>query len=206
MIEQRLYAIKDTGFHPDKVLDVGCHVGDMATKIKEIWPYTDVLCVDANPYLEETLTKKGLNFKIVALSNEIGVKKNFWVSTEWVLSSGNSLYRENTPSYSDDKCKTIEVYTDTLDHYFCNDELFDFIKIDTQGSEVDILSGGKELIQKAKYILTESAVHEYNLGGNTIAQMIEFMTKAGFTIEDICDYHYDNKNVLVQVDLLFKKI
>jgi FkbM family methyltransferase len=206
MMDKRLFALKDRGFQPDRILDIGCHVGDMALKFKEIWPYTEVLSVDANPYLEDELKAKKLNYKIVALSDKAGVEKNFWVSTEWVLSSGNSLYRENTPSYADGKCKTIKVVTDTLDNVF-KGEKFDFIKLDTQGSELDILLSGQSVMKNAEYILMETPVREYNLGAYTIGQAFTFMSGQGFVLDDVCDLHYNdaNQTKLIQVDLLFRK-
>lgn len=206
MMDKRLFTLKDRGFQPDRILDIGCHVGDMARKFKEIWPYTEVLSVDANPYLEDELKSKKLDFKIIALSDKVGVEKDFWVSTEWLLSSGNSLYRENTPSYSDGKCKTIKVTTDTLDNAF-KGEKFDFIKLDTQGSELDILMAGQEVLKSAQYVLMETPVREYNLGAYTTAQAFAFMSGQGFVLDDICDLHYNdaNQTKLIQVDLLFRR-
>ena len=199
--------LKKIDVHADKILDIGAHLGNMALEMKGIWPYTNILCVEANPYAEEELKAKDLNYKIAALSWKSGDEKDFWVSTEWLLSSGNSLYRENTPSYSDDKCKTIKVMTHTLDELFPNGESFDFIKIDTQGSECDILIGGQELLKKTKYILTEASVREYNKGGCRIHNIFSVMKQMGFELDDICSLQYkDNLNIaLLQTDLLFKK-
>lgn len=204
-MKEKLYKLKDRGFQPDNILDIGAHVGDMTLVLKEVWPYADLLSVDANPYVEEVLKQKGLNYIIKTFSNSVGQEKDFWVSTEWLLSSGNSLYREKTPSFSDEKCKTIKVTTDTLDNYFKNGEKFDFIKIDTQGSELDILSGGKTLIKNAQYILSEVPIHEYNDGAYTFDQMFSFMMEQGFVIDDIFDSHYNNKGILMQIDILFKR-
>jgi FkbM family methyltransferase len=205
MTKDRLYVLKDTGFHPDRILDVGAHVGSSVKLFKEIWPYTDILSIDANPYVEEELKKVNPNYKIAALSDKAGEERDFFVSTEWLLSSGNSLYRENTPSFSDDKCKTIKVTTQTLGGMFNNGETFDFIKLDTQGAELDIIMGGLDLVKKAKYILTETPVHEYNLGAYKIQQMFAVMSGMEFYLEDIVDYHYNGAKTLIQVDLLFKR-
>lgn len=205
MIKERLYALKDRGFQPEGILDIGAHVGDLSLLLKEIWPYANVVSIDANPHIEEELKKRKLNYKIEALSNEIGKEKGFYISKEWALSSGNSFYRENTTSFSNENCEFIKVITNTLDNLFKSGEKFELIKLDTQGSETDILSGGVNLLKNTQYILTEAAVHEYNIGANTITQMFSLMSGLGFELDDICNFFHNSKNILMQVDLLFKR-
>ena len=198
----RLLLQKAKGFNPSKILDIGAHIGVFYENIKEIWPDADVLSIEANPYAEKTLAEKGIPYKIAALSKEVGKSVNFYISKEWILSSGNSIYKENTPSFSDDKCISIQLITNTLDNMLRGD-FFEFIKLDTQGSEVDILTGGINLIKNTKMIMIECSVKEYNIGGARIGDVFNFMNYNNFILDDIIDTMYNDNQELVQTDLLF---
>jgi hypothetical protein len=123
---------------------------------------------------------------------------------------GESFYRENTNYYSDSFINPYYINTETLDNLFPN-ESFDFIKIDTQGSEIDILVGGKLLVQSTEYILLEVSITNYNIGAPLIKDVLNYMDSIGFIMVDIwnCGYanrvpgkHYDD---LCQIDVLFTR-
>lgn len=90
-----------------------------------------------------------------------------------------------------------------LDDLFTPDIKFDLIKIDTQGSELDIITGGKILCGKAKGILLEVSLTQYNENSPLYNQVIEFMDDFGFKAVDILDEV--NNVFLHQQDILFIK-
>ena len=95
-----------------------------------------------------------------------------------------------------------QVKLQTLDGLFEDDSVFDLIKVDTQGSELDILEGGKKLVSKSKAIILEVAYVEYNLGAPTDKETIDYMNGIGFEEKMSIGEHYDGDDV-VQKDLLF---
>jgi hypothetical protein len=108
-----------------------------------------------------------------------------------------------TPDYSDEFLDVLNLQMFKLDDILEN-KSFDLIKIDTQGSEIDILSGGLTVLKNAKYLVIECSLIEYNKGGNKIHDIFQFMTANGFFMKDIIDLSYaDDK--LIQIDLLFEK-
>jgi FkbM family methyltransferase len=144
-------------------LDIGANVGDVSAHVRAVFPNIKIFCIEANPACEHDLTAKNLSYRIECLSDVIS-QKNFYVSTIGDgKNTGASLYKELTPYYSDEKYKTLDLITNTLDNIFPS-EIFDFIKMDTQGSELDIMKGGKNLCARAKFIKIEVAVLPYNLG------------------------------------------
>jgi hypothetical protein len=61
---------------------------------------------------------------------------------------GNSYYLEDTQHFVNaDSEKRI---TNTLDNIYDDSYVFDLVKLDTQGSELDIIKGGKELFKRVK--------------------------------------------------------
>lgn len=190
------------GVNPKRILDIGAHIGTVSQQMKQLWPNSDILMLEANPYLRETLEKTGIPYKICLLGKEPVISK-YYMTDKWTGSSGNSIYRELTEDYNDTHLKFLELQVYRLDDFLPNEQ-FDLIKIDTQGSEIDILTGGIEILKKSQYVIIECSVMEYNKGGCRIGDVFEFMNKYKFQMYDIVDLNYKDDD-LCQVDLTFKK-
>ncbi len=114
---------------------------------------------------------------------------------------GNALYREKNIKI-DPEIELIE--TSTLSTVFDDEIIFNLIKLDVQGSEIDILNGGIKLMKKADLILTECSVVEFNINGPLILDQLNFFNKHEFTFIDVVDLLYGKNGRLLQVDVLFK--
>ena len=145
--------------------------------------------VEANPSCEPYLRSLNQPYEIVALSDKQGYA-DLYVETINPIATGASLYKENTNWYGEGKYKTITVPTKTLDscNYF-NNKSIDLIKIDVQGSELDILNGGEKTIKNTRYVLAEVSLVEYNQGAPLIGDIIDKMKEYKFNISDIMQYH-----------------
>ena len=89
-----------------------------------------------------------------------------------------------------DAKESIEVDSITLDEYFReNNELFNFIKIDSEGSEVKIINGMQELISENRKLvmMTEFFPFLMQKSGNDSGQYLKLLEKAGFCLYDILD-------------------
>jgi hypothetical protein len=111
------------------------------------------------------------------------------------------MYRELTPFYSDDQIEIIKQCGIKLDDIFTEDTEFDLIKIDTQGSELDIITGGIELCKKAKGILLEVSLTQYNENAPLYDEVIKYMKNIGFIPKDILDESKNHGSH--QQDILF---
>ena len=116
-------------------------------------------------------------------------------------STGNSIYKELTRFYSDDQLDIIKKRGIKLDDLFETDSEFDLIKIDTQGSELDIIAGGINLCNKAKGILLEVSLNEYNENSPLYDEVISYMKKIGFEYKEILDEQRNHGSH--QQDILF---
>ena len=104
------------------------------------------------------------------------------------------------------KLKPKKKITDTLDNIVKKEKLPkpNFVKIDTQGSEIDILKGGKKTISNCSVVYLECPIINYNLGAPNLDEYIKYLNSVDFVPYDICEVHYSDK-VLIQVDILFIK-
>lgn len=189
---------------PKRILDIGAHRGDFTRLCRNQFPNAYFFLIEAEPFHEHML--KNENYKIAYLS-DISEEKTFYKSRFMEGNTGDSFYRENTHYYRDDAVIMETVKTTTLDEIFTNNETFDFIKIDTQGSELDILKGGMNTIKNASSFLLEVSIFEYNLGGPTKEDVVKFMSDLGFNKQVVIGeiYHPFTAGQLIQQDVLFLK-
>lgn len=201
----RLMLIGKDGYSPRVIIDVGAHVGAFYKECKNLWPASEVHMVEPNPFARQALLSIDNKVYSELLSHTAGQSCTYYMTDKWNLSSGNSIYREATSDFSDDHLQAITLQTSTLDNLFSNLPVIDVLKLDTQGSEVDILTGGLSVVSKVKYIIVEASVYEYNKGGCKIGDVFSFMNTHNFELVDILDLSYlEDGSVLNQVDLLFK--
>jgi FkbM family methyltransferase len=141
-------------FHPKAILDIGANQGHFAIMCSHIWPFATLTLAEGNENCREDLRRLPYEFHICLLSDS-AKEVVFYIDKSNAKSTGSSYYKENSVHFEN----AIEEkrITNTLDVLFQNRQ-FDFIKIDTQGSELDILRGGKEIAQKAEYILLEVSI------------------------------------------------
>lgn len=183
--------LKTVGWKPSTILDIGGYKGLWTRSVQQEFPNTSFSIVEANRHPE----LNGMPVYYEVLSSE--VKQVPWYSN---MSTGDSFYKENGRHYEN----VIPSYrtTTTLDILFPTHQ-FDFIKIDCQGAELDILQGGNRLVQKTDVLLLEcSFACEYNKGAPKFADYITYLDSIGFSVFDITELHRAN-NVLIQVDILF---
>lgn len=188
-------------FTPTSVIDIGANVGDFAKQCKLMFPNTKYLLIEGNSACEPIIKKLGHEYFIGLLSDEEKTVK-FYVDKTNPLSTGNSIYRENTEHFSDHNIIVQELQTITLDSVV-GDRVFDLIKIDVQGSELEVLKGGVQTVQNAKGIILELSMIEYNAGGTLYEEMMEYMESIGYVAVEKLYEHFNPQGVLFQWDALF---
>lgn len=190
--------LKQLGFNPENILDIGAYHGKWTDNIRMIYPLSNYTLIEAIDYDELNRFENDSRVTIIkkVLSNE--EKEVNWYQMK---NTGDSLFRENTKCF--ENCEVIKKNTTTLDSIFSNGEIFEFIKLDVQGAELLVLDGGKELIKKAQFITLETPfVGEYNKNAPSFSEYISYMDNIGFVPFDILEYHKIN-NFILQIDIIF---
>lgn len=182
------------------ILDIGANVGDWAFIIKQNIPDVKIFSIEANPECEKFLVDKNLDYKICCLSNvETDIK--FYKDENSKTSTGCSYYLENTKHF--DKNNFIHMNTYLLDSIINTDTVFDYIKIDTQGSEIDIIKGGLNTINKCRFLQLETSCIEYNINSPMKEEVFNFMKDMNFEPLMKVENHYMDQK-LIQEDFIFK--
>ena len=139
----------------------------------------------------------------ICLLSDSEKEVDFYIRKNEPRCTGNSIYRENTSFYDDDQIIVEKKQTKTLSNLL-NNQTFDLIKIDVQGSEIDIINGGLDIIKEAKGILMEVSLMEYNQNAPTKEFVYEYMDNLGFKpVELIGNINHPLTYELIQQDILF---
>jgi FkbM family methyltransferase len=158
-----LQNLKKDGFEPKVIYDIGTCVLQWTNEAKKYWPNATYILFDAFNPVE--FLYEGYDYHIGVLSDS---EKNVKFYQNEYLPAGNSYYREigceNGKYFPENKF--VEKKTRTLDDVVKERgfPLPDFVKIDVQGSEVDIIMGGINTLNNASKLIIELQHTEYNKG------------------------------------------
>ena len=146
------------------VFDIGCFQGNFSRGLKKkIKEKVKFYLFDPNPNLNIT----DFEYIKLAFSNDKGYKK-YYLNT-FFPASGSSLNtihvkdklwnftRKLVTGNLNKQFKSFDVNTDTIDN-FCRQKgivYIDILKIDTEGSEIEVLEGAKEMLKKTNIVLIE---------------------------------------------------
>jgi len=179
-----LKRLKEDGFEPKVIYDIGSCVLHWTKAAKELWPDATFVLFDA--FEEAEFLYEGYHYHIGALSDE--EKEVDFFQNEY-HPGGNSYYREigsPTPDYYFPKNNAIRKRTFTLDKVVKERgfPLPHFIKIDVQGCEMDILKGGVETVKHATRLIVELQHMEYNQGAMQASESVPIIEGMGFRCVD----------------------
>lgn len=196
----QLDRLRYLGYWPRTLLDVGANVGAFSRNFVSFFPGCVPTLIEANPYCEPILSQLGFAYYCCAASDKRG-RSSFNLNKEDLISTGSSLYRENTVFFSDERLVTIDVDLMPLDELFPA-ACFDFVKIDVQGAELDVIRGARQLLQRAEHVLIELSLVQYNVGSPLANVVIAAMEQLGFRLDGALEYHTMQEAVM-QIDFLF---
>ena len=189
-------------FEPKSILDIGANVGQFYNEIKNIFPNSYYYLIEGSESCEVVLETFNVDYSICLLS-DTEKEVDFYIRKNEPRCTGNSIYRENTSFYDDDQIIVEKKQTKTLSNLL-NNQTFDLIKIDVQGSEIDIINGGLDIIKEAKGILMEVSLMEYNQNSPTKEFVYKYMDNLGFKpVELIGNINHPLTYELIQQDILF---
>ena len=164
------------------------------------------LVIEANECHSNTLHNLVINTNDRYTISTLGDRKRdvtFYTRKDKPHTQGASYYKESNYFDIPQLVMGIPKTLQTLDDLFESDSKFDLIKMDTQGSELDIIKGGVNLCKKADYIILEVSVVEYNENAPLEDEVVAFMENFGFENYATIGEHYDG-DIINQKDILFK--
>lgn len=200
---QVLNRLKARNIYPSGFLDIGAHFGETNQIIRAIYPGKRVISFEANPYCENELKARGAEHLICLLGKETKESAKLFLNPENLTSTGVSMYKEKSVFF--EKATTIDVPIYRLDDIVPIEAELNFMKIDVQGAEIDVLEGSSKLIPTIKWIFLEVSFVNLNEGAPLFDEVYMYLRKLGYRITDECEPTYVDDR-LVQTNYLFERL
>jgi len=195
--------IRDNGFSPVTIIDIGANVGDWARMAASIFPSSRILMFDANPDNDQALRKTigEIGSRSEHFTTLLGPEKNDAV-TFYKLGTGSSVL----PELSTVEREAVTLPMDTLDNKAESTALQVplLMKLDVQGFELEVLAGGTRTLSLSDVVIMEVSLLPCNDGAPLFADIVAFMKEEGFVAFDFCGQsRRERDKVLLQTDVVF---
>ena len=191
----------------DVVVDIGAHIGRYTIiSSKRVGAKGKVVAIEANPDNYEMLNS---NIQLNQLTNIIPLNYAVYSKETKIKlyrpgeESGNTIY--NTTMVLDRAKvneKFVEVNADTLDNLLqengIEQQQINWIKIDVEGAEFEVLKGATTILSKSKDIALLIEVHNLSGGINLYRPILEFLKSFNFKIEFEKTYDSGEKHIIAQ--------
>ena len=202
----KLKKLKNKNYTPQIIFDIGAYQGVWTDHMLNIYPNSEYYLFEAIPYAK--LDKFNDVNNIFVHKDVILSDKQKVVNWYQGLNTGDSIHKENSILYKD--IKPIIKQAIDLNSYITKNQLFVnknlsniFIKIDCQGSEIDILKGSTNILPYTDFILIEMPFFGiYNENVPNFKEHIDYLDSIGFIPYDVLESHYIN-DYNMQIDILF---
>jgi FkbM family methyltransferase len=199
-----LRRLKNKGFNPEFIVDVGASTGIWTTTVQKLFPEARFILIEPlleiykerYAYLQDLA--RHLEFVPMAVSNQAGSAR-FQISEDLYGSSLVSVPHEAIN-------RVVEVPITTLDQL--QEELKirgrGLIKLDVQFAEHLAIEGGHRLLKQVDALIIELTLPRLAPEAKTFDEMIELVKALGFFYcDDVGEWRSPDDGSLVQKDVLF---
>ena len=184
------------GLKPNVIVDVGCAGGKWAEDCKSIFPEAKLFLVEGDSRFKGDLerfsslsgSKDKYAIAVVHSSDDAEVT---WHQTKVDGFVGGHLLPEITPfgqnkDNFDEMSVKARSLPSLLSEHGISEESVSIINLDVQGSELNVLIGCSEMMEKHKpIIVTNVNVVEYNQGCAKFIDVIKFFDGIGYEMRDM---------------------
>jgi FkbM family methyltransferase len=204
-MEGSLRSLRNNGFLPRLIVDVGAYHGDWSRLASGIFPDAEVRMFEAqkskSAALEAAVEEIGSRsqYSICLLGADNGAEVVFFEQE-----TGSSVFKE----VSDIEACPVSHKTQRIDACLEAERAASplLMKLDVQGYELEVLKGASALLPKIEVMLLEVARLEYNTSAPLMADVIAFMAERQFVPYDFCGaLRRQSDDALFQTDILFVK-
>lgn len=205
--------IKNYKIDADVLLDIGAYKGLFCNTANSYFDFKKTICFEPNLKLHKEIKdnnpKINLTVEKTALDTKDGTADYYMhqdSSMNSLIESNNEVLKNEFPWDNPDFLKKINLTTTTLDVYIRDNNLSQysfFIKIDTQGNELNILRESTATLEKTQGLLVEFMFTTPYNTDFSFYDLIDFLDKQGFKCEGALSIRKRPSKKISAVDFLF---
>lgn len=198
-----LERLKQNGFFPEFVLDVGAYQGDFARLCFQLWPQTRVTCFEVLPEPSDKIqqmkeSQKNLELIPCLLGARIQQEVVFNLAE-----TASSVLNEQAKPQTQKTSYPMRTIDDVVERDF-HGRVPDFLKMDVQGYELEVLKGATSTLNSIKVILAEVNLLDIHEKVPLMAEFISWMRDRDWVVYDICGLtRRPLDQALWQADMIF---
>ena len=209
----RLLRWRDEGFRPQVIYDIGAYEGVWSEMAQWVYSPRSTILFEPQKKLQSLILKRKARLNSegwIVQPVALGVEEKQVVLTITENCAASSLLTpiagagaEGTKPVGQE-----EVFVRSLDNLAASEKLPspDFVKIDVQGYEGGVLSGGIKTLGRAERIVVEVSLEQIYEGQPLLAEILNSLTLLGFRLDDISEtYRSWPCGCLLQADLWLKR-
>lgn len=208
---KHLQRLKNNGFIPDTVIDIGVSNGEWFSEAYKIWPNAKYFLYEARKKEETKFTElripSQINYEIEfdkALGYVFG-DRDCKILTFYKLDAGSSFYEEDTKFPRTKELKKIyDAEKELSKKHIVNA----FLKLDVQGAEYEIIEsiGRNTMFRYIEVIQVELSLLPYNKNAPLSSKVCSILSRMGFELFDFGPgFRRESDGVLYQIDAVFVK-
>lgn len=172
------------------IFDVGAYKGAYTDFVLSVVPGASCYLFEPNTTLCKDLLKRGYKAFELVLQDEVSGRKFYRCAGN--ADELSSTYRRGVFDLKDAKIDVIDEIKQgvTVDFFCTNNEIpfIDFLKIDVEGAELDVLHGAKKMLSEKKITFLQVEYGgTYPDAGITFLQVIEFVNQFGYSVYELID-------------------
>jgi FkbM family methyltransferase len=200
-LEEAFVQLRRVGFQPATVIDIG--VGDGTPELYRVFPESRFLLVEPQPEYEATLKRilEDIDGEY-ALAAAVSHNGTVCLRVPDDHREGATVFRDNSRTrWTELEVAAVRLDDLAVQHGFSGPFL---IKADTQGSELEALSGAPHTLEQTEVVVVEISLFDFYQGGPQLADVVQFMKGRGFVAYDIIGGHERPLDgALAQLDFVF---
>jgi len=204
------------GSNPITIFDVGAFGGETALQYNRLFKGSKIYSFEPfSPSFEQlkknTILFKNINVFNTAISNKTG-EIVFHVNNFTQTNSILATHPDGSKNWSEgllDTIKEIKVNSITLDDFISQNKIekIDILKLDTQGTEYQILEGANKSIGQniISLIYLEIIIKPTYTKQKNFDEILFLLRNMGFELYNFYNYSYNDLGELRQVDAIFNR-
>jgi len=193
-------SLKERGFRPRTIIDVGAAVGSWTSQVIEIFPESKYLMVDPLKENEQALKAvvqrhANVQYWLGAVGSQAGEL------TFHVHGDQSSMFDSDWGRKGTLRRVPMRTLDDLVSEIHC--EGVDGMKLDVQGAEIEVLKGATEALRQCRVAQVEVSFRKVYEQAPLAHEIIAFFSSQNFRIFDIASLYKRKDRALLQADLFF---